>query len=327
VSERKQKAAVVKAGQAKSTRLAAELLMAARREQHDQEEQQKLEQLSVVVIEITTAEDGAAVTFEVASESGGVVVKTVDSNCVSVALEVLKGYPLRSFESGGVEVAVGGGGGGVGGGGGGNNDVVIAEAARAALSQASAVNPVRVTFSKPAPATPPHGWARKNLRISSDTTVTHAQKKFLEGHCDLFEKKGASLRYTGVYTAMVNLHGLLHVADDKPFVMGETAIFNWLKRRWATQKAAGISLALAAAVSAATAAEEEETDDDDDDDVDVGDGVQVINGSMLIAPPRDLLRSRRLSDSGKKVELIVRLEAHDNEEEPRAQDKTGDAEN
>ena len=109
--------------------------------------------------------------------------------------------------------------------------------------------------------------------------------------------------------------------------MGETAIFNWLKRRWATQKAAGINLALAAAVSAATAAEEEETDDDDDDDVDVGDGVQVNYGSMLIAPPRDLLRSRRLSDSGKKAELIVRLEAHDNEEEPRAQDKTGDAEN
>ena len=86
-------------------------------------------------------------------------------------------------------------------------------------------------------------------------------------------------------------------------------------------------MALAAAVSAATAAEEEETDDDDDDDIDVGDDVQVNYGSMLIAPLRDLLRSRRLSDSGKKAELIVRLEAHDNEEEPRAQDKTGDAEN
>jgi hypothetical protein len=125
----------------------------------------------------------------------------------------------------------------------------------------------------------------------------------------LFEKKGASLRHTGVYTAMVNLHGLLHVADDKPFVMGETAIFNWLKRRWATQKAAGINSALAAAVSAATAAEEEDTDDDDDDDVDVGHGVQVNYWSMLIAPLRDLLRSRRLSDSGKKAELMKRSRA------------------
>ena len=50
---------------------------------------------------------------------------------------------------------------------------------------------------------------------------------------------------------MVNHRGLLHVAGGVPFVMGGTQIFNWLKRRWATQKAAGINLATAAAAAAA----------------------------------------------------------------------------
>jgi len=81
-------------------------------------EQQELEQLSVVVVvEITTAADVEAITLEVASESVGVVVKSVDPRRRSVAREVLKGYRLKSFERGGVEVATGCGGGGGGGDG------------------------------------------------------------------------------------------------------------------------------------------------------------------------------------------------------------------
>jgi hypothetical protein len=116
---------------------------------------------------------------------------------------------------------------------------------------------------------------------------------------------------------MVNLHGLLHVADDKPFVMAETVIFDWLTRRWAMQKAPGINLALAAAASAANAAEGEDVDDEG--------GVHVDYGSMLVAPLRDLLRSRQLSRTGNKTELIARLRVGDIEgvEQP-AQGETGE---
>lgn len=133
----------------------------------------------------------------------------------------------------------------------------------------------------------------------------------------MFKKKGSTLRHTGVYTAMVNLHGLLHVADDKPFVMAETVIFDWLTRRWAMQKAPGINLALAAAASAANAAEGEDVDDEG--------GVHVDYGSMLVAPLRDLLRSRQLSRTGNKTELIARLRVGDIEgvEQP-AQGETGE---
>ena len=125
----------------------------------------------------------------------------------------------------------------------------------------------------------------------------------------MFKKKGSTLRHTGVYTAMVNLHGLLHVA--------ETVIFDWLTRRWAMQKAPGINLALAAAASAANAAEGEDVDDEG--------GVHVDYGSMLVAPLRDLLRSRQLSRTGNKTELIARLRVGDIEgvEQP-AQGETGE---
>ena len=308
VCERKQKVAASKASKAKNVRLAAERIMATNRKQQDEEEQEELEQLSEVVVEIKAAEDAKAITFEVANESGGVVVKCVDPRRVSVALEVLKGYRLKTVESGGTTVisALAGGGCG-GGGGGGGSDEAIASAARATLSKASADNHVRVAFSKPPPAMPRHGWARKNLHVDSNNRVMPMQKKWLEEHCDAYEKKGSSPRHTGVYTAMVNLHGLLHIADDKPFVMSETAIFNWLKRRWATQKAAGINLALAVTAMAANPAvhEEEEKEDvaDDDDEVDYG--------VMLLAPLRELLRSRELDSTGRKAELIERLIADD----------------
>ena len=61
----------------------------------------------------------------------------------------------------------------------------------------------------------------------------------------------------------MNHRGLLHLEDGVPFVMSGQAIFNWLKRRYAAQKAAGINLATAAA---AAEGDEEGGDDDELDD-------------------------------------------------------------
>ena len=303
-------AAAAKLSQAKSARLEAEKLMKERREQRDQDEQEEMEQLSTVEVELADGADAAAIVLEVARESGGVVVKSVNPLRRRVALVVLQGYCLNSIESDGIttvsaaRVMQDGGGGGGGGGGDGSNDDTVLSEARAALAQVSATNHVKVKFSKPPPAMPPHGWARKNLRVSPNTQVTPTQKQWLEKFCDVYEKKGSPPRHPVVYQAMVNYRGLLYVADNVPFVMSETAIFNWLKRRWATQKAAGINLALAAATAPTNAAATVATEDG-------GDEVDYM--SMNVASLRVLLRNRQLETNGRKGELVARLAKDDTE--------------
>ena len=137
-----------------------------------------------------------------------------------------------------------------------------------------------------------------------------------EEYCDAYEKKGSQPCHMVVYRAMLNCRGLLYAEDGVPFVMSGQAIFNWLKRRWATQKAAGINLATAMAASPAITLEREEggeeeevVDDAEDDDVDYR--------GMTVPALRSLLKAKDLPSSGKKEELVQRLieENDDTEDE------------
>ena len=92
--------------------------------------------------------------------------------------------------------------------------------------------------------------------------------------------------------------------DGVPFVMSGQAIFNWLKRRWATQKAAGINLATAVAASPAITLEREEGDEEEEEEEDDGD---VDYWGMTVPALRSLLRAKDLPSSGKKGELVQRL--------------------
>jgi hypothetical protein len=239
--QKQQEIAATKAKQIKNTRLAAQQIMKEKRAKQDEEEKEEQRLLSVVVYDVKCREDAQALKLEV-DESGGVVVSSVDPLRVELALRVLKGYRLESCGS-----SVGEAG-----------DAAMLQQAEAALGVATAASPVRLTFAKPPPTMLAHGWARKKLRVATNTKVMPGQKKWLEEYCDAYEKKGSQPRHMVVYRAMVNRGGLLYVEDGVPFVMSGQAIFNWLKRRWATQKAAGINLATAVAASPAITLEREE---------------------------------------------------------------------
>ena len=283
ICEQRQATAVAKAQQIKSTRLAAKQLLNEQQAKREEEEKEEQLQLSVVVYEIRNTEDALAIALEGDTDSDGIVVSSVDSSRTDLALRVLKGYRLETCSS-----SSGGGGGSP------------LERARAALAAASAESPVKLTFSKPPPAMLAHGWARKKLRVATNNRVTADQKEWLEGYCDAYEKKGSQPRHTVVWKAMVNHRGLLHIAGGVPFVMSGTQIFNWLKRRWATQKAAGINLATAAA-AAAEAGEGEEEDDSDDG------GLEDYQ-SMTVAALRSLLKAKGLPSTGNKDALVRRLQ-------------------
>ena len=266
--QKQQEIAATKAKQIKNTRLAAQQIMKEKRAKLDEEEKEEQRLLSVVVYDVKCREDAQALKLEV-DESGGVVVSSVDPLRVELALRVLKGYRLESCGS-----SVGEAG-----------DEAMLQQAEAALGVATAASPVRLTFAKPPPTMLAHGWARKKLRVATNNKVMPGQKKWLEEYCDAYEKKGSQPRHMVVYRAMVNRGGLLYVEDGVPFVMSGQAIFNWLKRRWATQKAAGINLATAVAASPAITLEREEGDEEEEEEED-DDQEEENKGARAAKRPR-----------------------------------------
>ena len=99
----------------------------------------------------------------------------------------------------------------------------------------------------------------------------------------------------------------LHTEGGREFVMTPTQIFNWLKRCWATQKGAGMNLAIAAVPAAG---EEDE-----------GDGGGAMGGvydeegcwysGMKCDQLRALLRAKGKPTGGIKADFIKRLEDED----------------
>jgi len=303
-----QEAAAAKARQLKNTRKVAEAMMRERREQQSADERDEQGQLATVEFEFKDPLDAAGLELEVGSGEGcgGVVVSSVSAARQNLALTILRGYRLQSV-AGGADA----------GGSGDVSDEARAAAARAALGGASATAPVKLTFTKPPGGFPPHGWARKHLAIDSNPATTKAQAEFLEKHCAEHERVGSSCRAPAVHHAMTQLHGPLHVdSDGAPFVMSQSAIFNYLKRRWSTQKAAGINLALAAAAAHESTGNGGAQDDNETSNMDGGGGDDVDENdadydSLLVDPLKEILRSRGLRVSGKKQELIQRLRDND----------------
>ena len=110
--------------------------------------------------------------------------------------------------------------------------------------------------------------------------------------------------------------------------MSQSAIFNYLKRRWSTQKAAGINLALAAAAAHESTGNGGAQDDNETSNMDGGGRDDVDENdadydSLLVDPLKEILRSRGLRVSGKKQELIQRLRDDDDSD---SEDDSDDAE-
>ena len=293
-----QEAAAAKARRSKNTRKVAEAMMRERCEQQSADERNEQEQLTAVEFEFKDPLDAAGLQLEVGAGEGGggVIVSSVSAERLNLALTVLRGYRLQSVAPGA--------GGADGGGSDEVSDEARAAAARAALDGASVAAPVKLIFTKPPGRDPPHGWARKHLAVDSNSAMTKAQADFLEKHCAEHERVGSSCRAPAVHHAMTQLHGPLHVDDDGvPFVMSQSAIFNYLKRRWSNQKAAGINLALAAAAAHESTGNGGAQDDNETNEAGASDSYEDMKTDGL----KTLLRDRGLRLSGIKGELIQRL--------------------
>ena len=137
-----------------------------------------------------------------------------------------------------------------------------------------------------------------------------------------YEKRGSSPRAHTVRTEMLKVGGPLHRCEDGSlFVLDEGTIFNWLKRRYTTQKNTGIDLAVIAAAARARrqqeggAGAETETEDGSGEDVAVAgsDDDEMDYERMRVPELKDQLRVRGLQLSGLKAALIQRLRAADSQ--------------
>ena len=123
---------------------------------------------------------------------------------------------------------------------------------KAALADASIDFPVDVKFAKPIPKMPVHGFARKPVVTRSRRKISKESIGWMEEFSSNYEKRGSSPRAHTVRTEMLKVGGPLHRCEDGSlFVLDEGTISNWLKRRYTTQKSAGINLAVIAAAARA----------------------------------------------------------------------------
>ena len=122
----------------------------------------------------------------------------------------------------------------------------------ALLEQSNASRVFKVTFSKPLSNMPMRGYARKRKHKESKTKLTKVQVDFMSAFCDTHEEARSQPRAKTVDDAMKAIFGDLALDADtgRPILLGETAIFNWLKSRWAARKVALTHIAAAAAIIA-----------------------------------------------------------------------------
>ena len=133
---------------------------------------------------------------------------------------------------------------------------------------------VKVTSSSSPPPMPLRSYASKHPRKESSKAVTAIQHRFLEDFCALHEKQsGGEPRAKAVRQAMIKIYGRLAMdGNDVPIVMTETEIFNWLKRRWSTKKAALSTAAALAVIRSKEAAAQLQVNQDRDQDAGSSDG-------------------------------------------------------
>ena len=207
--------------------------------------------------EFKSVEDGRAITFS--DDSGATVVSDVHHERKILATYVLLGYTVSSVTDAGLDVA----------------NAVSAQMLMGLVVQASAARPIMVSFAKPLAPMPMRGFARKRFCKPTHGKRTAIQEAFLRSFCDAYEVDRSQPRSQLVYDAMRKQFGELALDPDtqRPILMSETAIFNWLKARYTAKKTAAVEVAVAVGIAAAVANEPEqapaptegsETDDSDD---------------------------------------------------------------
>jgi len=105
------------------------------------------------------------------------------------------------------------------------------EAFLSLLVQCSAARPITVSFAKPRAPMPMPGFARKRPCKATHTKKTDTHVNFLKSFCVSHETKYSEPRSKHVWQAMRDKFGELTLdpVTQRPILMSETAIFNWLK--------------------------------------------------------------------------------------------------
>jgi hypothetical protein len=113
-----------------------------------------------------------------------------------------------------------------------------------ALAAACPMSPLIWTFRKPTPDMPPHGYARKSFTVKARCAMPTEVANWLKTYSKKYEERESSPRAHTLRTEMLTAGGLVHTCTDgSRDVQDEGKLFNWLKRRYTYQKAAGIHLA------------------------------------------------------------------------------------
>jgi hypothetical protein len=209
-------------------------------------------QIDVRHYEFKSLEDGRAIVFS--DDSGAAVVSEVNHDRTLLATCVLPGYVVSGVQDTGIIVT----------------DVMGAQALMDLVEQSSSTRPITVTFAKPLAPMPMRGFARKRFCKPTHVKRTATQESFLKLYCDNCEQDHSQPRSKVVYEAMRQKFGELTLDPDtqRPILMSETAIFNWLKARYTARKAAAVEVAVAAGIAAADRAQgpAEGSDGDESDE-------------------------------------------------------------
>jgi hypothetical protein len=202
-------------------------------------------EIDVQHFEFKSPEDGRAMMLSDAS--GAMVVSEVHHERKLLATLVLPGYIVSRVTDAGLDVT----------------DAMSAHPLMDLALLSSAARPISVTFAKPLAPMPMRGFARKRFCKPTHVKRTAIQEDFLRSYCATYETNRSEPRSQVVYDAMRKKFGELALDPDtqRPILMSETAIFNWLKARYTAKKTAAVEVAVAAGMAAAIAREPEQAQD------------------------------------------------------------------
>ena len=126
---------------------------------------------------------------------------------------------------------------------------MTAEAFACLMEQCSATRPITVSFAKPRAPMPMPGFARKRPCKATHIKKTDTQVNFLTSFCVSHETRYSEPRSKHLWQAMRDKFGELTLdpVTQRPILMSETEIFNWLKARYAAKKTAAVDIAAAQA--------------------------------------------------------------------------------
>lgn len=186
--------------------------------------------------EFDSSDDGCAISLS--DHTGVVIVSKVLHERKLLATYVLPGYTITAVADNGTPVTD-----------------LRAQALMDLVALSSDARRITVTFAKPPCPMPMRGYARKRFCKETKFKMTETQRRFLTSFCDAHETTHSQPRSKTVFKAMQETFGDIALDADtqRPILMDETAIFNWLKTRWAAKKTAIVHVAAAAAMAAGAA--------------------------------------------------------------------------